>query len=126
MRRALIALLLVGGCIDPQRTFDSVFPRYQDRPVEALMVRWGPPEQALKVDGGTIYTWKSTSTASFVDSGTAVGTIGNTPVVMQTPVASSVSGSCRAEAHVNARGNVIGIRYRGPNGPCDVMLERLR
>lgn len=99
MKRAILLALLATGCADVQ---DSVFPRYQDKPIETVVIRWGPPEQKVAFGGGTVYTFKSTS------------------------MWQGTSGTCRAEVHVSESGKIIGMRSTGGRAPCDEMMMRLR
>lgn len=125
-RLALLAVLLLFGCTDPQKTVEQVMPRYQGQPIETVMLRWGPPEQAIKTAGGTIYTWAGRESATFSGTATSTGYVGTTPVIVTSPTSETVSGLCRLEVHADTEGRILAIRYRGAGGPCQIWLERLR
>lgn len=129
MKRLLVPLLVaMAGCTDsnPQQTFNQIFPNYRGKPIDALRLRWGPPEQSIKAPGGTIYTWAGTEQVTSSGVTTSTGIIGNKTVTVTTPTRETDSVFCRIEAHADDNDRLLGIKFRGNDEACSIWLDRLR
>ncbi len=99
MRTAILLIaLMVTACETPQSHLSETVPKLQGKPVDNVLQRWGAPSRALKVDGGTIYTYENMEPAR----------------------------GCRIEVHSDARGNLLGIKTFGDEHSCVVWLRALK
>ncbi|CAN5192200.1 hypothetical protein BH10PSE6_BH10PSE6_16930 [soil metagenome] len=99
-RLALMAVLALAlsGFETAQTTSDDVVPKYQGKPVDLVLQRWGAPSRALRTDGGTIYLYENAMPAR----------------------------NARVEVHADDRGNTLGIKCFGTGPACPTWLKMLR
>ena len=98
MRKLLALLVLLTGCETAQNISDEVVPRYQGKPVDLVLQRWGAPSRRMVVDGGTIYIYEN----------------------------AMPDRSARIEVHADHRDTLLGIKCFGTGAACPTWMVMLR
>jgi hypothetical protein len=123
----LVAALALVGCAKAQTISDQVFPLYEGKPIESLIVRWGVPRSIISGSlGGPIYVWDGDLTTTTTTPVTSAGYVGAVPFAITIPTTETISGSCRLEAHTDKDRRILGITSNGAGGACRAWLGKLR
>ena len=79
MKKTILLMLFLGGCISAQDSGQRAYEKFKGRPIETVMAVWGPPALTAQYAEGTIYTWTRAEQFTSTQSTTTTGTIEHGP-----------------------------------------------
>lgn len=132
------ALLTLAGCVSldssiplPAELYEAANQAYANRPVDALVMRYGLPSGRTTVEGRDALAWEVSTTMQFRgdDRTTTVnGRIGDASrwpftdlpysARFSEPTYATDSFRCTMLATVDSRGTVLGLNFIGKMGAC--------
>jgi hypothetical protein len=125
MKRALVLVLLLAGCVDAQVSERRQLGRYEGQDISELILQWGPPESQIPRPEGLVYTFAGSAVGYGSTSSTTSGMFGARPILTTTSGTVPVNYQCRINVYTDGQNRIVGFRHTGVNSACADMYDRL-